>query len=318
MASMAPNPPPNTDQGAPQLIRTFHHADFTATHLSRVKGERRVSVVLPARNEASTIGPIVTKILDELASRTGLVDEVVVVDSASTDRTASVAADSGAEVVSAQEIFPELGPARGKGDALWRSLAVTKGEIVTWIDADLLDFDTRMVTGVLGPILNDDRVMLSKGFYERPMVKADGSVADSGGGRVTELVARPLLALTFPQLAGLAQPLSGEYAMRRTAAESLPFPTGYGVEIGLLIDVYRLWGMDAIAQVDLESRMHRNRPLEELGRTAFEVMRAALARSHPNAPLGGTFWSMPATLEPRAVKTDVDERPALSAYRGSR
>ncbi len=315
---MAPNVAPDAREGPPRRVPTFHHADFPADRLCSLKGERRVSVVLPARNEGATIGPIVARIRDDLVAGTALVDEIVVVDSASTDCTASAAADAGAEVVAAEDVFPELGPARGKGDAMWRSLAVTKGEIVIWIDADLLDFDTRMVTGVLGPILHDDRVMLSKGFYERPLVGADGSVAGTGGGRVPELVARPLLSMTFPHLAGLVQPLSGEYAMQREAAESLAFPTGYGVEIALLIDVYRGWGTEAIAQVDLESRIHRNRPLEELGRTAFEVMRAALSRSAPDLPVGQVFWGMPATLVPFALEVDVDERPALATYRGSR
>lgn len=316
---MAPNLRPDTLSRVPQTVPIFHHAQFGITDLVSMKGDRLISVILPARNEATTIGPIVCGILDKLVTDAGLVDEVVVIDSASTDGTAAVAADSGAEVVAAEEVFPELGPARGKGDAMWRGLAVTKGEVVAWIDADLLDFDTRMVTGVLGPLLAEPDVALAKGFYERPLVRGDGTVTGTGGGRVTELVARPLLSMTFPELAGLVQPLSGEYAMQRKAAESVPFPTGYGVEIGLLIDVYRRWGIRAIAQTDLESRLHRNRPLEELGRTAFEVMHAALSRSGlPDVHLGNRFWRMPAHLEPFPVCADVDERPPLDSYRGSR
>jgi glucosyl-3-phosphoglycerate synthase len=313
---MAPNPPPGTLQGTPRAVQTSHHADFGIDALLAAKGGRGVSVVLPARNEESTIGPIVEKIVDRLAADAGLVDEVVVIDSASTDSTAEVAADFGAAVISADDVFPELGPARGKGDAMWRALSVTKGDVVTWIDADLLDFDTRMVTGILGPVLADRGVALSKGFYARPMVAEDGTVAETGGGRVTELVARPVLSMIFPELAGVVQPLSGEYAMRRDVAQQLPFPTGYGVEIGLLIDVCSRWGIGAIAQVDLESRLHRNRPLEELGRTAFEVMYTALSRAMPDAPLGDTFWKIPAGLSPYAVSADVDERPPLLDYRG--
>lgn len=266
-------------------VNTFHHRDFPTARLLAAKDDRRVSLVLPARDEESTVGGIVSTVRRDLVDAVALIDEVVVIDSGSTDATARVAADAGATVVDAEELFPELGPPLGKGDAMWRSLAAAKGDIVAWVDADIEDFDSRMVTGVLGPVLTDDAVVLAKGFYRRPMVRPDGSVTPSGGGRVTELVARPLLSLLFPDLAGFVQPLAGEYALRRDAAESVPFAVGYGVEVGLLVDLWRRYGLGALAQVDLEERVHRNRPLEQLGRTAFEVQHTLLRRAVPQLAL---------------------------------
>lgn len=282
-------------------VNTFHHRDFPAARLMAAKEDRRISLVLPARDEEATVGGIVATVRRDLVDSVPLIDEVVVIDSGSTDSTARVAADAGATVVDAAELFPELGPALGKGDAMWRSLAAAKGDIVAWVDADIEDFDSRMATGVLGPVLTDTAVVLAKGFYRRPMVRPDGSVTPSGGGRVTELVARPLLSLLFPDLAGFVQPLAGEYAVRRDAAESVPFAVGYGVEVGLLVDMWRRYGIGALAQVDLEERVHRNRPLEQLGRTSFEVQHTLLRRAAPE-------WRLPASLR-IAVAADghVDE-----------
>lgn len=297
-----------------RVERTHHHQAFSAEVLREVKADRLVSVILPARDEEATIGPIVTTILDELVDRSGLVDEVLVIDSASTDRTSTVAADCGAQVIDAGDVFSELGPPQGKGDAMWRSLTIAKGDFLVWADADVVDFDTRFVTGVLGPIMCNEKVQLVKGFYERPLRHSDGSTASTGGGRVTELVARPVLSMLFPELAWVIQPLAGEYAMRRDTAEQLRFPTGYGVEIALLLDVAAVYGPDAIAQVDLDHRMHRNRPIEQLGRTAFEVLHAMLSRAAPAAELADTFWRMPTDCNAQSIRTNVVERPPLRDY----
>ncbi len=232
-----------------------------------------MSVCLPARNEAATVGQIVTAIRTELVDRVPLVDELVVIDDHSTDATADVAAAAGATVVDARTVLPGHGAGHGKGEALWKSLHVSTGDLVVWCDADIQGFDTRFVTGLLGPLLTDPSVEFTKGFYER--TERDGI----GGGRVTELTARPLLELFFPELTPVVQPLSGEYAGRRSVLEQLPFTVGYGVDLALLIDVARLVGTAAIAQVDLGQRVHRHQTLSQLGPQARAVMQAALART---------------------------------------
>jgi glucosyl-3-phosphoglycerate synthase len=228
-----------------------------------------ISVCLPARNEATTIGVLVREI-----GRSGMVDEIVVVDDGSTDDTASVAAAAGARVVAESTILPAAGPGTGKGNALWKSLYACSGDILCWIDADLRNFRGECIERLCAPLLSDDDVMFVKAVYERTF---EG--APTGGGRVTELVARPLLSLLFPKLADIAQPLSGEYAARRTALEVLPFVEGWGVELGLLVDVVARFGRDAVAQVDIGTREHRNRPLDELVPQARAVMATALQRA---------------------------------------
>jgi glucosyl-3-phosphoglycerate synthase len=228
-----------------------------------------ISVCLPARNEAGTIGAIV-----ETVRASALVDEVVVVDDGSTDGTARVATAAGARVVAECEILPEAGPGAGKGNVLWKALAVSSGDIVCYLDADLRNFRVEYVERLCRPLLEHENVMFVKAFYTRSF---EG--APTGGGRVTELVARPLLSLLFPKLADIVQPLGGEYAARRGALEVLPFVEGWGVELGLLIDVVARFGTEAVAQVDLDTREHRNRPLEELAPQAREVMATALQRA---------------------------------------
>jgi glucosyl-3-phosphoglycerate synthase len=299
-------------------IQTSHHGQYSVPQLLAAKGDTHISVVLPARDEETTVGTIVETIVDELVDGSGLVDETIVIDSGSTDRTAAVAADAGAHVVDAADVFCELGPALGKGDALWRSLAAVKGDVIVWLDSDIEDFHPRFALGVLGPILTDPHVVLSKGFYERPIRAADGSWASTGGGRVTELLARPLLAMFFPQLAGIVQPLSGEYAVRRAAVEAVPFAAGYGVEVGLLVDLWRRHGRSAIAQVDLERRLHRNRPLAQLGRTAFEVAHALLARVDGDTAMADTFERITAEFHIESVPVEVVERPPMSEFRKAR
>ncbi|RKT16426.1 glucosyl-3-phosphoglycerate synthase [Streptomyces sp. 1114.5] len=239
---------------------------------------RTVSVVLPALDEEATVGDIVRTVRRELMERLPLVDELVVVDSGSTDATAAVAAEAGARVEHRDAILPRLPAAPGKGEVLWRSLLVTHGDIVCFVDADLREFDPAFVSGIVGPLLTDESIQLVKAMYDRPLETESGAVVPAGGGRVTELVARPLLNLHWPELAGFVQPLGGEYAARRSLLERLPFPTGYGVELGLLVDALELAGLDALAQVDVGVRHHRHQDGQALGRMAATIYRTALER----------------------------------------
>lgn len=232
------------------------------------------SVCLPARDEAGTIGDIVARIAGH-----PLVDEVLVIDDHSTDRTGAAAEEAGARVVKAETVLAEHGSGPGKGQALWKAVAASTGELVAFCDADVRDFDERFVVGLLGPLLVDPEVAFVKAFYQRP-----GDGHPRGGGRVTELVARPVLHLLFPELAGVVQPLSGEFAGRRQVLEALPFVEGYGVDLGLLVDVTRAVGPSRVAQVDLGRRIHRNRPLAELGPMATVVMQTALRRAGVDVP----------------------------------
>jgi glucosyl-3-phosphoglycerate synthase len=236
-----------------------------------------VSVVLPALDEEATVGEIVSVIRRDLMEAVPLVDELVVIDSGSTDRTGQAAAAAGARVVHRDDILPRLPAEHGKGEVLWRSLLVTSGDIVCFIDADLREFDSAFVSGIVGPLLTDPGVAFVKAMYDRP-VETETANIPAGGGRVTELVARPLLNLHWPRLAGFVQPLGGEYAARRSLLERLPFATGYGVEIGLLVDALELAGLDALAQVDVGVRHHRHQDAQALGRMAATIYRTALDR----------------------------------------
>lgn len=267
------------------VLRTFHVEDFDAEALAEAKGGRTVSVCLPARDEERTVGPIVASIRTQLVDRTGLVDEVLVVDDHSADATAQVAADAGATVVHAHDVLTAHGDGHGKGEALWKSLHASQGDLIVWCDADIREFDVGFVVGLLGPLIRHPEVAFVKGYYDRP-VTDDGV----GGGRVTELVARPIIALLHPSLAPVVQPLAGEYGGRRDVLERLAFVEGYGVDLALLIDVARLAGVEAIAQVDLGVRVHRNRSLEELGPQALAVLHTALQRADPDvAPASATL-----------------------------
>ena len=257
--------------------RTSRAADWPIGRLLPAKGDTTVSVVLPALNEQTTVGRIVERIRRDLVERHRLVDELVVVDSGSSDATIEVAKSAGATVVRREDVLPEFEVRPGKGEVLWRSLAATTGDVVVFIDSDLRDFTSSFVTGLLGPLLTDLSVQFVKATYDRALTSAELELP-TGGGRVTELVARPLLALHWPELSGFVQPLGGEYAARRSLLEQLPFPCGYGVEFGLLVDTYRLVGLDAMAQVDLARRKHRNSDLHKLGRMAAEIMQVAERR----------------------------------------
>ena len=241
------------------------------------KGDTTVSVVLPCLDEEATVAEIVTRIRRRLVEGAPLVDELVVMDSGSTDRSREVAAAAGARVVRREDVVPDLAPVPGKGEVLWRSLAATTGDVVVFVDSDLRDFSPAFVTGLLGPLLTDPTVQFVKATYDRHL-HAGEEVLPAGGGRVTELVARPLLALHWPALTGFVQPLGGEYAARRSLLEALVFPCGYGVEFGLLVDTYARVGLDAMAQVDLARRKHRNGDLHKLGRMAVEILQVAEAR----------------------------------------
>lgn len=255
-------------------VRSSSHRDYPVERILASKGMTTVSVCLPARNEARTIGTIITCIVEELVT-TGVVDELIVMDDQSTDATAAIAADAGARVVDSASVLPEHGTFHGKGSALWKSLYVTEGDVVTWCDSDITDFGPRFVRGIVGALLCEDGVDFAKAFYRRPEREREG------GGRVTELVARPLLSLFHPALAFLRQPLSGEYGGRREVLESLPFAGGYGVEIGLLIDYVDRYGLDGLIQVDLDERHHRNRHLSDLGPQAMAITQAVLRRADP-------------------------------------
>ena len=260
--------------------RTHRWQEWTLPELLEAKQATgtRVSLVVPARNEAATVGAVVTRLREALVDTAELVDEFVVIDSDSTDDTATIAEEAGARVHRAADIRPELGTTPGKGEAMWKSVFVTTGDVLVFIDADLVDWDTHFVPGLLGPLLTDPTVALVKGFYERPLLDG-GAESAFEGGRVTELVARPLIALLFPELAGLVQPLAGEWAVRRSHFASLPVPTGYAVELAALVDTVAGPGLDAVAQVDLGRRAHRHQALRDLGAMATQIVAAAERRS---------------------------------------
>ena len=253
---------------------SWYRPPWTVPELEAAKDGRTVSVVLPALNEAGTVAAVIDTITPMVG---GLVDELIVLDSGSTDETEARACEAGARVVSREEALPEIPPQPGKGEALWRSLAATAGAIVVFIDSDLLDPDPMFVPKLLGPLLTQEGVHLVKGFYRRPL-KVSGSEDANGGGRVTELVARPLLAALRPELGCVLQPLGGEYAGTRELLTSVPFAPGYGVEIGILVDTYDRFGLDGIAQVNLGVRTHRNRPLSELGPMSRQIIATLLTR----------------------------------------
>ncbi|MBD8868345.1 glucosyl-3-phosphoglycerate synthase [Nocardioides donggukensis] len=310
---------------------THRWQDWSLPDLVAAKSGTRVSLVVPARNEAATVGDVVSRVREALVDTVALLDEIVVIDSDSTDDTFAVAADAGAVVHRAADIRPDLGSTPGKGEAMWKSLFVTHGDLLVFMDADLVDWDTHFVPGLLGPLLTDPAVELVKGFYERPLLPAGEGTVDPGsgdgggdpggleGGRVTELLARPLIALHFPELAGLLQPLAGEWAVRRSLFAGLSVPTGYAVELAALVDTVRAKGMDAIAQVDLGRRAHRHQALRDLGAMATQILAAAQRRTAetPVEPVVESLALRQYLLQdgaptPRTRLVDVAERPPVA------
>lgn len=292
------------------MLRTFRTGEFDAARLVAEKGGQKISVCLPARDEQGTVGGIVEAIRVALVETVPLVDEILVVDDHSSDDTASVAAAAGATVLAADEILPAYGEGHGKGEALWKSLYASRGDLIVWCDADVRDFDPAFVVGLVGPLLARPDLVFVKGFYERP-----GATLGDRGGRVTELVARPVVSLLFPQLAPIVQPLAGEYAGRREALEQLPFVEGYGVDLGLLIDVAGRFGLESMAQVDLGVRVHRNRPLDELSPQATAVLQTALRRADPDL-VGCSAVLVRPGLD--ALTVESVERPPLVEVPGYR
>jgi glucosyl-3-phosphoglycerate synthase len=296
--------------------RSWQEPSWSIDELVAAKRGRRVSVVLPALDEEETVGAIVAAIVPLTEGPTPLVDELIVMDSGSTDRTIELAAAAGARVVRRTDVVPELAPLPGKGEVLWRALAATTGDVLCYLDSDLVDFDPAFVPALLGPLLVEDGVHLVKGFYRRPL-RLETSEIDTGGGRVTELLVRPLLAALRPELASVVQPLGGEYAGTRELLESLPFAAGYGVEIGLLLDTHAERGLDAIAQVNLGVRKHRNRSLLQLGAMARQILAATLA--HCGIPDSGSvltqFVQVGGEWLPSVTPVAVTQRPPMRELR---
>ncbi|MCW2580388.1 MAG: glucosyl-3-phosphoglycerate synthase [Blastococcus sp.] len=310
------------------LRRRSYGAPFPSVdELLEHKGDTSISVVIPALDEEATVGSVVAGVADRLVA-TGLIDEIVVVDASSTDATAEVAADAGARVVRAADVLPGW-PMSGKGAAVWRGVAAARGEVLVLLDADLDPFDPDWVVRLLTPVLVDPGVALVKAAADRPLT-VEGVLHPRSGGRVTELVARPLLGLLWPELSGIVQPLAGEICIRRSLFERLPVTTGYGLEMGMLIDAHRLAGLDALAQSDIGERRHRHHPDRALGPMASAVVQAALERlTEEGAFSPGRVRSREllqfqrgdaGQWEPSALPVELERLPpllSLEAYRGT-
>lgn len=259
---------------------TFHHSQFRGLKGLVEEKEKRglsISLCIPTLNEESTIGKEVVIFRSELMMRYPLLDEIAVIDSGSEDGTLEVARSFGADTYRSADILPTLEAKKGKGENLWKAIYQLSGDIIVYIDADIKNIHPRFVYGLVAPLIFRDEIQYVKAFYDRPLASSQG-VRPSGGGRVTEILIRPLFSLFFPELAAIIQPLSGEYAVRREVLENIPFPIGYGVETSHLLDVYTRWGMEAFAQTDLDQRVHRNQSTRGLGRMAFGIMQTFLSR----------------------------------------
>jgi len=255
---------------------SFHYSDFQdIDYLLEMKKAQNLSISLglPTKNVEQTLEPILFSIKNYLQEQYPFLDEIALIDARSTDRTAEIAEEQGVQVYFEDEILPEAGRQKGKGEALWKSLAALKGDIIVWIDSDIRNIDPRFVYGIVGPLLKYPKIDFVKAYYRRP-IKIGDFFEETGGGRVTELTVRPIFNLFYPELACFAQPLSGEYAGRRSLLENLPFYTGYAVEAALLVEIWRRFGIDVMAQVDLEERIHENQPTLALGKMSFEILQA--------------------------------------------
>jgi glucosyl-3-phosphoglycerate synthase len=304
------------------LERTWHHSrfqDIDRLVALKEKKDAKISLAFPTLNEELTIGKEILVIRTELMDRYPLVDEIVVIDSSSKDKTRKVAERFGARVFDSKTILPKYGSFRGKGENLWKSLYALEGDIIVWVDADISNIAPKFVYGLLGPLLEDDKIGYVKAFYERP-IRSSSGINPSGGGRVTEILVRPLFSLFYPALARLIQPLSGEYAGRRSLLERLSFSVGYGVELAHLIDIYECSGIDALAQVDLDIRVHRNQTTAALGKMAYGILGAFFSRAekYGNAKLIKELAGHHIALERenaahRVLKTAIsgEERPPM-------
>jgi glucosyl-3-phosphoglycerate synthase len=304
--------------------RTYHHGDFS--DIGRLVDTKQsqgltISVCLPTLNVAGTVGRILEVFRTELVERHPLIDQLAIVDSRSTDATVEISRGEGAQVIFDDEILTGMEPASGKGEALWKSLFALTGDIIAWVDSDIENIHPRFAYGIIGPLLVHPEVGYVKAFYQRPL-RDGGTAQPSGGGRVTELTVRPVLNLFYPELSGLIQPLSGEYAGRRTIFESIPFLTGYGVETGMLLDVYERYGIWAFGQTDLEVRVHHNQPINSLSKMSFGILQALFGRLERDGKLSlkakpGTVYNTITrdgdgySLEP--AKIEVWERPPMAS-----
>lgn len=291
------------------MRRSYRSLDFPAARVAAAKRGRRVSVCIPARDEEATVGLIVSAIRRDLVDATPVVDEILVIDDGSADSTAAAAAAAGAIVLGSADLLAEHA-GHGKGQAMWKAVHASSGDVIVFCDADIKDFDPGFVLGLAGPLLARDDVTFVKGFYERPV---DGRPGE--GGRVTELMARPLISTLHRHLSDLAQPLSGECASRREVLESLPFIGGYGVDLGLLIDVTEHYGNAGLVQCDLGVRVHRNRSLADLGPQALAILQAGLVRAGVEEVPGMAQLLRPGT-EPAEVR--FVEMPPLAEVPATR
>ena len=308
---------------------TYHHsafADLKDLVEQKEKSGLSISLCIPTLNEERTIGKEVVIFKSELMNRYPLIDEFAIIDSGSKDRTLEVASSFGADTYLSSEILPEEGFKRGKGENLWKAIYQLNGDIIVYIDADIKNIHPRFVYGLLGPIIQRPEVSYVKAFYDRPLAFSN-SVRPSGGGRVTEILTRPLFSLFFPELTAIIQPLSGEYAVRRDVLESIPFPVGYGVETSHLLDVYRVHGMKAFAQTDLDQRVHRNQETRALGKMSFGILQTFLKRlqNYGVIKTEGEFQTILRQFQARndvyeAVEHDIPEyeRPPMITIPGYR
>jgi glucosyl-3-phosphoglycerate synthase len=292
------------------MIR-YHCSDFfplAECVKKKVSAKMSISVVIPTHNEVATIGRIVETAKKKLMEETPLVDEIIVMDGDSNDGTSQAALNAGAKVLQVDDVYADGMPVYGKGAAIWKSLFTASGDIIVCIDADILNFGPHFIYGLIGPFLENKEILFAKAYYNRPL-KLGGSVHENYGGRVTEILVRPLLSAFVPELAKLFQPLSGEYAFLRKPVESIPFSSGYGVEIGLIFDLYKKYGLHRFAQVDMGTRYHRNRPVNELGKMAFGIIQTMLRKLERegaltvNVPFGDKMFSpMSGAVEETVVR----------------
>ncbi|MGD9009684.1 MAG: glucosyl-3-phosphoglycerate synthase, partial [Desulfobacteraceae bacterium] len=260
---------------------TFHYATFNdLKQLVDIKEQKqlKISLCLPTLNEEKTIAKEIVIFKSELMTRYPLLDEIIVIDSSSTDHTREIAREFGADVYEATDILPHLEQFKGKGENLWKALYITKGDIIVYLDADIKNIHHRFAYGLIAPLLLNEQIKYTKAFYDRPIATSDNQVRPTGGGRVTELVIRPLFSLFFPELTQILQPLSGEYAGYREIFEQIPFPIGYGIETSMILDIYHRWGLEVMAQVDLEKRVHHNQDTKALGKMSFAILKTFINR----------------------------------------